>query len=352
MFQTVFCIYLYPTLWHSLVKYRKEQKIMSETSLGLIADIGGTNARIALCSKNGEVSYPLTLMCRDYPSPKEAILDYFSRIDYHGERPTIGALAIASPVLDDIVTMTNCDWAFSISELKRDLGFEMLPVINDFVAQALAVPMLKDNEKKKIGGGEPTPEFPIAVIGPGTGLGVSILVPQQDGSWFALASEGGHATMPAPYPEEERVIASLRQEYGHVSAERVVSGMGLTNLYRTLLTLRGAKPETLSPDEISRRALAGDRLCIEAIQMMFGLLGTLAGNLALTVGALGGVYIAGGIIPREGLLKMFEESSFRVRFEAKGRFTQYLSRIPTYVMTAKYPAFLGLSGIIQKKLNI
>lgn len=320
-------------------------------SVGLIADIGGTNARFALCDKDGRTFDSLSLLCSDYPSLFEAVRDYLKKINYSGAPLKIGAIAIACPVLDDTVSMTNCDWSFSISELKKNLGFDTLPVINDFVAQALAVPYLKPDEKEKIGRGESTAGYPIAVIGPGTGLGVSILVPQQDGSWFALASEGGHATMPAPYPEEERVISALRQEYGHVSAERVVSGMGLTNLYRTLLTLGGNEPQNLSPEEISERALNGDRLCTEAVQMMFGLLGTLAGNLALTVGALGGVYIAGGIIPRDGLLKMFEESSFRVRFEAKGRFTAYLSRIPTYVMTANCPAFLGLSSIIQKKLD-
>ena len=320
-------------------------------SVGLIADIGGTNARFALCGKDGRITDFLSLVCADYPSLFDAVRDYLEKIDYKGDPIKTGAVAIACPVLDDVVSMTNCDWSFSISELKKRLGFETLPVINDFVAQALAVPYLKNNEKEKIGGGEATAGYPIAVIGPGTGLGVSVLVPQQDGSWFALASEGGHATMPAPYPEEERVIAALRQEYGHVSAERVVSGMGLTNLYRTLLVLGGKEAENLSPEEISKRALEGDRLCTEAVQMMFGLLGTLAGNLALTVGALGGVYIAGGIIPSDGLLKKFEESSLRVRFDAKVSFTTYLSRKPTYVMTASCPAFLGLSSIIQKKLD-
>lgn len=324
---------------------------MADSSVGLIADIGGTNARFALCSAGGEISFPRTLSCRDYDSVSGAVTDYFKRIDYSGDSVSTAAFAVASPVLGDVVSMTNCAWTFSISELKRSLGFDSLTVVNDFVAQALAVPILKEAQKVKVGGGESAPGFPIAVVGPGTGLGVSILVPQQDGSWFALASEGGHATMPAPFPEEERVIASLRQEYGHVSAERVVSGMGLTNLFRTLLTLRGEKGESLPPEEISRRALAGDELCREAVQMMFGLLGTLAGNLALTAGALGGVYIAGGIIPRDGLLDMFKESSFRVRFEAKGRFTSYLSRIPTYVMVVDYPAFLGLSGIIQKNIK-
>ena len=122
----------------------------------------------------------------------------------------------------------------------------------------------------------------------------------------------------------------------------------MTNLYKTLKALRNEPADVLPPEEITNRALAGDALCREAVQMMFGLLGTLAGNLALTVGALGGVYIAGGIVPREGLLEMFKESAFRVRFEAKGRFTDYLSRIPTYVMTAEYPAFLGLSALIKK----
>lgn len=315
--------------------------------LGLIADIGGTNARFALCSADGEISAPMTLHGGDYDSPAAAAKEYLKRAGSPAN-VSAGAFAVACPVLDDTVSLTNCNWSFSISALKKELGFDSLTVVNDFVAQALAVPLLTDGQKVKIGAGNPTAGFPIVVVGPGTGLGVSILVPESDGSWKALASEGGHATMPAPYPEEERVIAALRQEYGHVSAERVVSGMGLTNLYRTLLTLRGEQPVSLTPEEISGKAIGGDPLCRESVQMMFGLLGTLAGNLALTAGALGGVYIAGGIIPRDGLLDMFKESSFRVRFEAKGRFTSYLSRIPTYVMVSEYPAFLGLSGIIQK----
>ena len=332
---------------HSLFKTKKGN-LMSNGSVGLIADVGGTNARFALCSAAGEFISPVTLLCREYDSLESAVRAYLKRIDYRGTPIKTAAFAVACPVLQDFVSMTNNDWSFSIRGLQKALGLNSLTVVNDFVAQALAVPLLTQAQKIKIGTGEPTEGFPIAVVGPGTGLGVSVLVPQNDGTWKALASEGGHATMPAPFPEEERVISFLRQEYGHVSAERVVSGMGLTNLYRTLLKLRGDESIVLPPEEISKRALAGDSLCREAVQMMFGLLGTLAGNLALTVGALGGVYIAGGIIPRDGLLEMFKESSFRIRFEAKGRFTSYLSRIPTYVMVLDYPAFLGLSGIIQK----
>lgn len=321
---------------------------MSGHTMGLIADIGGTNARFALCSEAGEVLSPLTLECKKYPSLEAATKAYLTWIRYRGPAVKSAAFAVACPVLTDNVSLTNSDWSFSISGLQEALQLDELTVVNDFVAQALAVPLLKDSQKIKVGQGEAAEGFPIVVVGPGTGLGVSILVPQPDGRWTALASEGGHATMPAPYPEEERVLAALRQEYGHVSAERVVSGMGLTNLYKTLLVLHGKEGKTLQPAEISQRAMEGDDLCREAVQMMFGLLGTLAGNLALTAGALGGVYIAGGIIPRDGLLEMFKESSFRIRFEAKGRFTSYLSRIPTYVMKADYPAFLGLSGLVQK----
>lgn len=324
---------------------------MSDTSMGLIADVGGTNARFALCSAAGEFIFPLTLSCADHDSLESAVREYLRRIDYRGAAIKTAAFAVACPVLEDVVSMTNRNWSFSVSGLKKALDLDSLTVVNDFVAQALAVPLLTEDQKVKIGSGQPAEGFPIAVVGPGTGLGVSILIPERDGGWKALASEGGHATMPAPFVEEERVIAALRQEYGHVSAERVVSGMGLTNLYRTLLALCGDESVSLPPEEISGKALAGDDLCREAVQMMFGLLGTLAGNLALTAGALGGVYIAGGIIPRDGLLNMFKESSFRIRFEAKGRFTSYLSRIPTYVMTLDYPAFLGLSGLVQKNIN-
>ena len=325
---------------------------MSNHSMGLIADIGGTNARFALCSTDGEFISPLTLECKNYPSLESAAKAYLTQIHYRGPAIKEAAFAVACPVLSDQVALTNHEeWSFSIEELRNRLQLDHLTVVNDFVAQALAVPLLKENQKIKIGQGDAAQGFPIVVVGPGTGLGVSILVPQPNGCWTALASEGGHATMPAPFPEEERIIAALRQEYGHVSAERVVSGMGLTNLYKTLLTLHGEQAQKIEPAEITQRALNGDALCREAVQMMFGLLGTLAGNLALTAGALGGVYIAGGIVPRDGLLEMFKESSFRVRFEAKGRFTSYLSRIPTYVMKADYPAFLGLYGLIQKNIE-
>ena len=323
---------------------------MPDQSVGLIADIGGTNARFALCSETGEIISPLTLEAGKYPSLEEAVKAYLAGIEYRGEI-TDAAFAVACPVLSDAISMTNCDWSFSISGLKKALHLNHLTVVNDFVAQALAVPLLQKDQIIKIGQGEAVRGFPIVVVGPGTGLGVSILVPLPEGGWTALASEGGHATMPAPYPEEERIIAALRQEYGHVSAERVVSGMGLTNLYKTLLSLHGMKAQISDPAEITRNALEGDDLCREAVQMMFGLLGTLAGNLALTAGALGGVYIAGGIIPRPGLLEMFQESAFRVRFEAKGRFKSYLSRIPTYVMKAEYPAFLGLYGLLEKNFK-
>ena len=312
---------------------------------GLIADVGGTNARFALCDKEGRALCSETVLCRDYAGIEQAIAAFLKK---NGDaRIKSAALAVASPVLDDIVSMTNCDWIFSISALKKELGLERLQVVNDFVAQALAVPVLTDAEKIKVGGGEPRDRSPVVVVGPGTGLGVSILVPDSAGGWIALPGEGGHATMPAPFPEEERVISALRQEYGHVSAERVISGTGLINLYKTLLTLHREKAdESLQPEDISARALAGDPLCREAVQMMFGLLGTFAGNLALTAGSFGGVYIAGGIVPRPGLIDLFKESAFRIRFEAKGRFASYLSRIPTYVMTAEYPAFRGLAQLI------
>lgn len=312
---------------------------------GLIADIGGTNARFALARPGQPPTHALTLRCVDYGGPDDAALAYLRRMA-GGDRPSRGAFAVASPVGGDIVDMTNHPWTFSIEAVRDRLGLDRLAVVNDFTAVALSVPLLGDQHRRRIGGGAGAPDTPIAVLGPGTGLGVSGLIRHQ-GRWLALATEGGHVTMPAADDRESDVLGWLRGLFEHVSAERVLSGPGLVNLYTALAELEGREAEALSPDVVSGRALAGScPICREALEMFFAMLGTVAGDLTLTLGARQGVYIAGGIVPR--LLEAFLASGFRRRFEQKGRFRDYLAPVPAYVVTHPYPAFLGLAGLVQE----
>lgn len=317
------------------------------TNAGLIADIGGTNARFALCRANGEIFDSMVLKCADYPSFQDAVRGYLAKTGC--ENVKHAAMAIACPVLDDDVSMTNCCWRFSRKQMQEVLGFDSFALVNDFVAQALAVPCLDESQRVKIGGGEAKSGYPIGIVGPGTGLGVSILMPVGD-EFTAIAGEGGHATAPAMNDKQAEIIATLRQKWGHISAERVISGMGLENIYAALREMNNLPEEAKTAAQISEGAANGDELCFEALSEMFDFLGVFAGNLALTAGAFGGVYLAGGILPRPSVLKMFKESSFRKSFEGKGRFNAYLSNVPTYVMTAENPAFLGLTGLVRKKI--
>lgn len=257
-----------------------------------------------------------------------------------------GAFCAACPVLGDWVQLTNSSWSFSIDATRRRLGLDRLEVVNDFVANALAVPLLTDADRVRVGGGPAVEHLPIAVLGPGTGLGVALLVPLGGGKVIPIATEGGHVTMAARTPREIAVLGVLQRRFGHVSAERVISGAGLVNLYHALCELEGLTPDADDPADVGNRALAGgDPVAREALDLMFGMLGTVAGNLALSAGALGGVAIMGGIVPR--YLDIFRDGSFREAFEAKGRFRTYMRGIPVDVVTHEYPAFLGLAGMVH-----
>ena len=312
----------------------------------LVADIGGTNARFALLGARGAPTRIRVLAGDDFPSLSHAIEAYLASIDL-SERPTRAAIAVASPVTGDRITLTNRkSWSFSTSTLQRQLGLQDLRIINDFTAIALAIPGLKPVELFKIGPGKAVRDAPIAVLGPGTGLGVSLLIP--DGNrWLPVATEGGHVTLSATDEDEEALIALLRTRFGHVSAERILSGPGLVNLYDAVCAAAGKPAPPLTPAEITDRALAGkDRLAAATLERFCTFLGAVAGDLALTSGALGGVYIAGGIVPRLG--RAFAKSPFRQRFTDKGRFKSYLKKIPVHVVTADQPALDGLARLLRQ----
>jgi glucokinase, proteobacterial type len=318
---------------------------------GLIADIGGTNARFALVDTNGKTHQVRHYPCRDYPHLADACDAYLAQIaaeDAEFTRPRAAAIAVASPVEGDDVRMTNHVWSFSIEETRRRLGFETLQVINDFVAVALGLPHLLDEDVLEVGSGEPVARQPMAVLGPGTGLGVSAMLPSGLG-WIPLSSEGGHVTAPATTDREAAVLSVMRRQLikGHVSAERIISGPGLVNLCRAIAELDGVEIDpAMSPADCTGHALANTcAVSVEALEMFSAMLGTVAANLALTLCSRGGVFIAGGIIPRLG--DWFKTSPFRTRFEDKGRFGGYLAQIPTYVIVHSHPAFVGLASLVS-----
>jgi glucokinase len=318
------------------------------TETWLVGDIGGTNARFGLVAPDGTLLHSAILADADYPEIADAITAYLNQ---RGAlpKPRMGALAVASPITGDEVRMTNHPWRFSVEALRVRLGFERLEVINDFTAQALALPYLGASDKVAVGDGAPVADRPIGVIGPGSGLGVSGLVPSR-GRWVPLTGEGGHATMPPSTHRENQVLDLMRRQFDHVSAERCLSGPGLVNLYNALAALDGVPAAQYTAAQITAPETgAADPLCREATEMFCAMLGTMAGNLALTLGAQGGVYIAGGIVPRLG--DRFVTSPFRERFEAKGRLRPYAAAIPTYVVTHPLAAFLGCAAALRDANN-
>lgn len=309
----------------------------------LVADIGATNARFAL-AENGKLESLRILACAEHDSLEALIAAYLADVPVP---PRFAALALAGPLDGDRAHLTNLDWRVSLSGLRRRFGFHRLEAVNDFAAVALAVPRLGSEDRAPVGSGRgAVATAPIVVLGPGSGLGVCGLLPDPDGAWHTVSGEAGHATMPANDKREAAVLEVLRRRQdfnGHVSAERLLSGPGLINIYRALCTLSGKRPQRYLAAEIAA-ADAKDRYCSEAVSMFCAMLGGFAGNLALTFGARGGVYIAGGIVPKLGAAAL-RRSDFRARFEAKGRFQRYLQRIPTFLVTHPFPALLGLAGM-------
>ena len=317
----------------------------------LLADIGGTNARFALETAPHRFEAVDVLPCNGYPRLQDAIAVYLASdaVKALGMPIRRAAIAIANPVDGDTVQMTNHHWVFSIEALRQELGLETLVVVNDFTALAMALPHLSPEQKVKVGGGTAQPGHPIGLIGAGTGLGVSGIIPAGQ-HWLPLSSEGGHVTFSPVDEEETAILRFCWREHKHVSAERLLSGMGLELIYRALSDRAGNPAASLDAAEIGRRAIDGnDAICRQTVDTFCGMLGTVAGNVAMTLGAVGGMYIGGGIVPRLG--KLFVDSAFRARFEAKGRFASYLAQIPTYLITAEYPAFLGVSAILAEKLG-
>lgn len=316
----------------------------------LIADVGGTNARFAIEREPLQFSEVQTLSTTDYDSLAGAIFAYLQTVNASVKH---AAIAIANPVIGDYIQMTNHHWQFSIRELQTQLGLTDLLVLNDFTAQALAMTVMDSAHLVQIGGrqdhqAENNVSLAKAVIGPGTGLGVSGLIPDGRGRMVAFAGEGGHAAFSPRDALEQRLLVFAEARFaGHVSTERLLCGEGFVLLHQFFANEAGQPIVPKTPSEITRDALNGsDALCQAVLSRYCLLLGEVCANVALTMGAIGGVYLTGGIVPR--FIDFLQQSNFRQRFEDKGRFADYLTPIPVFVVKHPQAGLLGAAVALQQ----
>ncbi|MCR3754948.1 MAG: glucokinase [Candidatus Westeberhardia cardiocondylae] len=313
----------------------------------LVGDIGGTNTRLALCNiHTGKISAIHIYTVKNHENIENIISNY---INNQKNKIKKACIAIACPVTKDKISMTNHTWEFSIKKMKFNLKLEQLEIINDFTAIAMSIPVLKKKDIIQFGGKKPIQGKPIVIYGAGTGLGVSHLI-KINKNWVNLPGEGGHVDFASNSKEEDNILSVLREELGHVSAEKILSGPGLVNLYKAIVKSKGKIPKNLLPKQITKKAIK--KTCPysqKTLSLFCTLMGSFGGNLALNMGTFGGVYIAGGIIPK--FLKFFFKSNFRYAFEDKGRFKEYLKNIPVYLIKHKQPGLLGAGTYIRQNMG-
>jgi len=309
----------------------------------LLADIGGTYARFTLLA-GGTMGTIAQIAVSDYGSFREALTAYLGKLP---EADTIGAafLAVSGVVQNGRCALTNNPWVIDAADLRAAYGFSTVRLINDFEAIAWALPCLSRDKLLQVGGGQPVDGAPLVALGPGTGLGMAISIPLATGH-LVLSSEGGHSTMAGSSLREDAVIAYLRRRFGHVSAERVLSGNGLENLHEALAALDRLTLPRRPAAEITQAGIEGTcPTSRAAVDMFCAMLGTVAGNLALTLGARGGVFVGGGILRH--MPEYIKSSTFRARFEGKGRFSKYLEPVPAYLILDEDAAFVGLRALAE-----
>ena len=314
----------------------------------LIGDIGGTNARFALVD-NGAVYETENLRDADFDTFEDAIQSYLKMVG--SPRINTAAFAFAGPITGDHAQLTNRpQWSFSTEALRKAIGFERLTIVNDFYANALSLPALQSSDLFQVGGGKAAPFHNKLVLGPGSGLGVAIVA--WDGTnWLPLPGEGGHAQLPmGDNPREDAIFARIRDRFGFVSIEHVLSGSGLKNLYTAIHEVDGLNSDIPEQHTISGAAVAGtDAVAEEAVQLFLSILGGVAGNLALTCMAKGGVYIAGGIVPT--MTKYAANSRLRDCFVGESKMKHLLEPIPSYIIINEHPAFVGLLRLLPQRLQ-
>lgn len=317
---------------------------MHDTFPRLIADIGGTNARFAIEVAPMEYEYIQNLICKEHKSFASVVQFYISKLKL--EQQLKGAVfAIPTPEHGDTVFMVNSPWnSFSLKNTSSTIGIPNTIFINDFHALALSIPFIKATNLIQIGGGDlPDLKKPIAIIGPGTGLGMATLIKHPTGDYYAIPAEGGRSSFPPVNDEEIELWRFVHKRFSHVSAERFVSGPGLQLIYEGLCYLHNILIDTLpSPEQIAQLGIEKKSwLCVQTLDIFCRMLGTVASNLAVTVNSFGGVYLGGGIVPK--MLDFFINSDFRSRFEDKGRYRPFLAKMPVYVINQDFAAFYGAS---------
>jgi glucokinase len=318
----------------------------SQPTRAVVADIGGTNARVAVADLvTLELASVRYFPCSDHPTLAAAIVHYLGDVS---EPLDHAAIAVAAPVTGESVQLTNSPWSFAKAELARAAKLKGVHVLNDFEALSLSLPHLAAEELHQIGGGEPVAHATKAVLGPGTGLGVAGLV-WSGSDWLAVPGEGGHVTLGAETERELALMERLRKGREHLSVERALSGPGLTDLHRAVAAAHGHNEEELTPVEVETRALGGeDEIAAEALDVFVTWLGCFAGDVALVFGARGGVYLGGGIAPK--LLSRLAAGDFRQAFEHKGRMKAFVAPIPVYVILAEFAALKGAAAGLRAEL--
>ena len=314
------------------------QDLRADTSW-LIADIGATSTRCATCRAGNRRIDELKIFQNEQFGSLDALLgNYLSSVS---TKPAAAALAIAAPIDGDDIEMTNRNWQFNRLELAERLQLEPLAIINDFHAVAYALPKLWPRDLVEIGKASEYREGNRATLGPGSGLGVGAWI-SGDGKGIAMFGEGGHVTLSGRDESEDRIITKIRERYGHASAERVLSGPGIIALHSAM---HGEEMKTSL--EITRGTV--DRKCRATMEQFYRFLASVAADLALTTGAYGGVYIAGGIVPDN--IEQIKASMFRERFEDKNRYRAYMQAIPTYVITDPTPGLTGLVSYVAGRID-
>jgi glucokinase len=317
----------------------------------LIADIGGTNARFSLETAPFNYEFTRVLTCADYVSLTDAAHAYLATIGMPEVK--YAAIALPTPIVGDQIYMVNSPWdTFSIAQTRADLGLEHVVFLNDFHALALAIPHIGADYLVKVGGQEADVFKPRGIVGPGTGLGVASLIRHPHGEYLAVPAEGGHASFTPVNDEEVQLWQFAHKRFHHVSVERFVSGPGLQLIYEAVCAIKQVAIQHLpTPAEITLKAVAKECwLCQLTVDHFCRMLGTVASNLAVSINAFGGIYIGGGVIPK--IIEHFKASDFRCRFEDKGRLRPYLEKIPVFVITHEFPAFLGVSYALDTLLNL
>ncbi len=317
----------------------------------LVGDIGGTNARFAYVTPGqGRPQSLAKYRVADFQNFDEVmtrLINDWYELGLSEGGPERSCLAVAAPPHLETISFTNSPWRFDRTLLTRYLSNSSIDIVNDFAAVARGLPALTCTDVEQIGAGVAEAGQPMVTLGPGTGTGVASVIFDKTGVPLVIQGEGGHVDFAAITDMEFEVLKRLRARFGRVSIERLLCGAGIVNIYQTLAEISGLQPELPTASDIGAAAQEESPLASETMAMFFAVLGSSAGNLALTTNAMGGVYIAGGIAPR--YIDLLRKSDFRARFLAKGRFADYNTNIGTFVITHDDPGLLGAALCLGDK---